>query len=875
MADSTPFRYRAFLSYSKRDQQHAKRLHSALEAYRVPKGIDAPFQQNRRLGRFFRDDDEMGASTDLGGTLREALENSENLIVICSPHAARSKWVNAEIQHFKNTGRGNRIFAVVVDGVPQAEDPELNCFPPALGTQIVSEALLSERHAEPLGIDLRKEPFKRARIRLVAGLLGISFDSLWQREKRRAVKRRALAAGATAALVAVIVLLGTRWLTERSRVQAQRIDRTLATVRDDLASERVKEALAQLASLTDEGERGPVEAVLTSTLSWVSTPAELLNEIKPPAFVSNGTQLFFISTNGSRNAVNIHEPYRRVLSSDKRWLLILGSEEALMLDVADGREVARTASNKTGWVGAAFETGSGLLVVAGRYSGISNSSHKESFLVFSPARQTLTVFDRHMAGDGGQYRFIQPLYVSSDCRSFGVVSEDVSFADPEVPPDPAQMVFISADGNGLQTAPAPESVEGWRATIMFVDEQDRLGLERYSVGQDMSPEMGCRVPASDSKRSYEKQILTGPVRPIALGAFWESEQRWKVTGDVEESRFASDSDFAESNPCTETQKCPVNDPERDRLFPELELERVRITSPRGVPRSDRSFERVDGEFVHSYFTHFNAGFDSAWCRKLNGKTVCLTIGTPAELHDDETDADLRSPMGRFIFYSQAAARGFRLYDLLTMRNVTPKGPELVASTYWADFSPDDKRLFLAMNGRLLVFEPQADESPWQSVSSGGPVEIPVLSGNLEDKVAGLIALDENSLVVVRSSGVISRFEWRTGQQSWGRNIGNLGEIVRVVTSRNRRFLLLIGRAGGRLLDTTDGLVLSGILMPPPAMDGSLEVFQSFNNAFVTDTGAIDVSAEQKQYRREPTTFSGDVRARLREILSEGLAGSSN
>jgi len=230
MTDSIEHRYRAFISYSKLDQQHAKRLHSALETYRVPKGIDAPLQQNRRLGRFFRDDDEMGASTDLGGTLREAVENSENLIVICSPHAARSQWVNAEILHFKNSGRGDRIFAVIVDGTPNSADPESNCFPPALTAQGVGTELLSEQHTEPLAIDLRKEPFQRARIRLVAGLLGISFDSLWQREKRRAMKRRAVAAGVSIMLAAVIILLGANWLSERGRVKAARIDRTLVKV---------------------------------------------------------------------------------------------------------------------------------------------------------------------------------------------------------------------------------------------------------------------------------------------------------------------------------------------------------------------------------------------------------------------------------------------------------------------------------------------------------------------------------------------------------------------------------------------------------------------------------------------------------------------
>lgn len=875
MIESTRQRYRAFISYSQVDRQHAKRLHSSLETYRVPKGIDAPLQPNRRLGRFFRDDDEMGASTDLGGTLRDALENSENLIVICSPHSARSKWVNAEILHFKSIGRGDRIFAVVVDGTPNSDDPESNCFPPALRFEAIGEELLSDRAVEPLGIDLRKERFPRSRLRLVAGLLGISFDSLWQREKRRMVKRRAMAAFATLALGFVIVLLGVRWLTERGRVHAQQIDRTLVTVRDDLASERVKDALTQLETLNAAGERGAVEDVLKTTLSWVSTPTELLKEIKPPAFISNGSQLFFLASNGSRHLLNLHQPYRRVWSSDKRWLLILGADEAVMLDVRDGRELARTPSKKIDWQGAAFETGSGLLMVAGRYSGLSNSTFHESFLVFSPQKQTLTVFSQHWEGENrDQYRFINPLYVSSDCRSFGVVKEEFSFEDPGTSPGPSDMFFISADGNGLKPASPPGSLADWRPAAMFVKEEDRLGLKRYEVGEEVSTGMGCRVPAADSALQTAQQGLAGSIRPIGLGTFWESERRWKVTGDAKaqpEEPAGSD----DSGPCTDAHKCSVQDPEDDKLFPQFNIELTNVTPPRGLPKNDRSFDRVNGEFVQAFFTQLNSAIVAAWCRKLNSKTVCLELGSQVELNDEITEVDLRSNTGRFIFYPQGAAYGFRVYDLLTMRNVTPQGPELVASTHWADFSPDDKRLFVTMSGRLLVFEPRSDGSPWQLVSDGRSVQIPALSVNNGDKVAGLLALDDNNLIVVRSSGVIARFDWRTGQQSWGRTIGNAGEIYRVVVSRNRRFLLIMGKQGGRLLDTKDGLVLSGVLVPPPAMAGTTEMPECFKEAMVSDTGAIEVSCGKNEYRREQITFAGDVRSRLREILSDQLLIGSN
>ncbi len=871
MTDSNTYRYRAFISYSQLDRAHAKRLHSALETYRVPKGIDATLQPNRRLGRFFRDDDEMGASTDLGGALHAALESSENLIVICSPHAARSKWVNQEIIHFKNSGGGDRIFAVIVDGTPNSSDPESNCFPPALVSEVVSDEGLSKQSAEPLAVDLRKERFSRTRLRLVAGLLKISFDTLWQREKRRTLKRRVIAASVSLAILSVITLLGVRWLTERGRVHAQRIDRTLGTVRDDLASERVKTALEELERLNADGEKGDVDQVLNTTLSWVSTPTELLKEIKGPALFSNGAQLFFLAPNGNHHPLNIHQPYRRILSSDKRWLLILGADEAIMIDVADGRELARTASNQISWNGEAFETGSGLLLVTGRYSGISNGSFRESFLVFSPQQKTLTVFSEQWAGNS-RYRFLQPLYVSNGCRSFAVVTEDFSFEEPETSPAPTDMIFLAADGNGLKVTSPVESVADWRTVSLFVNEEDQLGLKRYQVGEGVSG-AGCTAPAADSKSA--QQGLAGLIRPIGLGTFWESERRWTVTGKAEApfNRFENN-ESVEVGPCTEAHPCPVQDAEGDKLFAGG-LDVVDITRPRGVTKGDHSFDSVNGEFVHAFFTQFNGGFTAAWCRKPDSNTVCLKQETGAELHDDVTEADLRSNTGRFVFYPQGAVEGFRLYDLQTMRSVTPRGPEFVASTHWADFSLDDKRLFLTMNGRLLVFEPKSDGTPWQQVSDGRSVNIPALSGSNEgDKVAGLLALDDNNLIVVRSTGVISRFDWRTGQQSWGRTISNIGEINRIVPSRNRRFLLLIGRAGGRLLDTKDGLVLSGVLVPSPAMDGGVEMLECFSQAFVSDSATIDISCGEKKYRREPITFKGDARSRLREILSNELSSGA-
>lgn len=182
-------RYRAFISYSQQDRRWGKRLHRWLETYRVPLGAQVDLDPPGRLGRFFRDEEEMAAASNIADLVRGAIEDAENLVVVCSPRSAQSKWVNAEIHHFRRTGRGRKVFAFIIDGVPNSGDPATECFPPALraaGDPDDPDAL----PIEPLGLDIRKDGRAKACTRLAAGLLGIDFDDLWQRERRRAEARQ-------------------------------------------------------------------------------------------------------------------------------------------------------------------------------------------------------------------------------------------------------------------------------------------------------------------------------------------------------------------------------------------------------------------------------------------------------------------------------------------------------------------------------------------------------------------------------------------------------------------------------------------------------------------------------------------------------------
>jgi hypothetical protein len=85
----------AFISYSRRDRLFAAKLEAALERYLPPRDLGVA---RRRLDIFRDEEDFTGA--EYHASLEQHLRNSATLIVICSPHARASKYVNDEIRRF-------------------------------------------------------------------------------------------------------------------------------------------------------------------------------------------------------------------------------------------------------------------------------------------------------------------------------------------------------------------------------------------------------------------------------------------------------------------------------------------------------------------------------------------------------------------------------------------------------------------------------------------------------------------------------------------------------------------------------------------------------------------------------------------------------
>lgn len=199
LSQTQDLKYWAFISYSHADARWGDWLHKKLECYRVPRSLaGTPSRDGRvpkRLYPVFRDREELPVSADLGANLKNSLEQSRYLVVICSPSAAGSHWVNEEVRHFKSRKGEGRLLCLIVGGEPNATDKPnsalLECFPPAVRHRVLANGEVTAERTEAIAADARPHADgpKRARFKLLAGLLGVNFDDLWRRERRRRIYR--------------------------------------------------------------------------------------------------------------------------------------------------------------------------------------------------------------------------------------------------------------------------------------------------------------------------------------------------------------------------------------------------------------------------------------------------------------------------------------------------------------------------------------------------------------------------------------------------------------------------------------------------------------------------------------------------------------
>ncbi|MEZ5171786.1 MAG: TIR domain-containing protein [Acidimicrobiia bacterium] len=180
--------YDGFISYShSADGRLAPALQKALQSFAKP-------WYRRRSLNIFRDNTGLSVAPHLWGAITEAMDDSEWFVLLTSPEAADSEWVNKEIDHWKETHSVDRILPVVTGG-EWVWDPAAGGFDRAASTA-VPDALLDVFTDEPRHLDLRwahdetqlnarHGKFRDAVAQLAAPMHGKSKDDLEGEDIRR------------------------------------------------------------------------------------------------------------------------------------------------------------------------------------------------------------------------------------------------------------------------------------------------------------------------------------------------------------------------------------------------------------------------------------------------------------------------------------------------------------------------------------------------------------------------------------------------------------------------------------------------------------------------------------------------------------------
>lgn len=181
METDNKFKYYAFISYKRKDKDEelAKWLQDKLEHYKLPQNLNDITDLPKEIRPIFRDQSDMAGGV-LDEEISKALESSKSLIVICSPRAAQSKWVNLEVETFIKLGKTDKIIPFIIDGEAYAKNPEEECFPLAI----------RNLPKELIGINISDMGRDAAAVKVVAQMFGLKFDELWQRHEREQTKRR-------------------------------------------------------------------------------------------------------------------------------------------------------------------------------------------------------------------------------------------------------------------------------------------------------------------------------------------------------------------------------------------------------------------------------------------------------------------------------------------------------------------------------------------------------------------------------------------------------------------------------------------------------------------------------------------------------------
>jgi WD40 repeat protein len=217
-------RFDAFISYS-----HAADGMLAPAVQKACQNFAKPWHKMRAL-HVFRDETSLSANPHLWTSIEQALDDSAWFVLLASPEAAASEWVDRELAYWLTTRSAERILVVLTDGTMEWDRTDRR-----LTGTAVSPILGDAYGDEPRYVDLRwaktetdldahNARFRAAIADIAAPMHGLAKDELASEDVRLHRRARRLARGAITALSVLLLLsliTSTVAYFERNRADTQ------------------------------------------------------------------------------------------------------------------------------------------------------------------------------------------------------------------------------------------------------------------------------------------------------------------------------------------------------------------------------------------------------------------------------------------------------------------------------------------------------------------------------------------------------------------------------------------------------------------------------------------------------------------------------
>jgi tetratricopeptide (TPR) repeat protein len=224
----------AFISYSHaKDKPIATALQTAIQK------LGKPWYRRRAL-RLFRDDTSLAATPHLWPTIEQALSLSGHFLLLASPEAAASKWVNREVGYWLEHNSIDTLLIGLTDSELVWDDTTgdfspspSHPLPPALAKKFPNEPKWIDLRPYRDGADKGDAKFTEAAADFAAAIRGVPKEDLLSQEVREQRRALRLTVGAAAALLVLAVVAVTAGVMayraqQEAVAQRNRAERTLA-----------------------------------------------------------------------------------------------------------------------------------------------------------------------------------------------------------------------------------------------------------------------------------------------------------------------------------------------------------------------------------------------------------------------------------------------------------------------------------------------------------------------------------------------------------------------------------------------------------------------------------------------------------------------